>query len=103
MNVHFMDSPDGDWVAMYIDGKIAMQGHSLCRVAIVEALRDAGLDIAVSQSEMTTSAQESGYVPDNLDDPCPHCGQVPNGQGGEFPCPLCGLPWVHDDEGDPAA
>lgn len=30
--------------------------------------------------------------------PCPKCGQVPNGQGGEAPCPACGLPTVHDPE-----
>lgn len=28
--------------------------------------------------------------------PCSKCGQVPRGQGGEFKCPLCGLPTVTD-------
>lgn len=29
-------------------------------------------------------------------DICPQCGQVPNGQGGEYPCPACGVPTLHD-------
>jgi len=28
--------------------------------------------------------------------PCSKCGQVPRGQGGEYKCPVCGLPMVHD-------
>ena len=28
---------------------------------------------------------------------CPVCGQVPNGQHGEYPCELCGLPTVWDE------
>lgn len=31
------------------------------------------------------------------DEPCPKCGQVPNGQSGEYPCLICGLPTLHDD------
>jgi predicted RNA-binding Zn-ribbon protein involved in translation (DUF1610 family) len=28
--------------------------------------------------------------------PCSLCGQVPRGQGGEYKCPVCGLPTVMD-------
>ena len=30
-------------------------------------------------------------------DACPKCGQVPNGQGGEYPCSVCGIPVAHDE------
>lgn len=30
---------------------------------------------------------------------CPRRGQFPNGQTGEYPCPGCGLPLLHDVTG----
>lgn len=30
--------------------------------------------------------------------PCPICNQIPDGQHGEYPCPACGIPTLHDDE-----
>lgn len=33
-----------------------------------------------------------------MDSPCPKCGQVPEGKGGEYPCLVCGLPTEHDEE-----
>ena len=35
---------------------------------------------------------------DLLNQPCPICKQSPNGQSGEYSCPACGLPLLHDDE-----
>jgi hypothetical protein len=35
---------------------------------------------------------------ERIAEPCPKCGQVPNGQHGEYPCAVCGLPVVWDDE-----
>lgn len=32
---------------------------------------------------------------------CKSCGQVPEGQGGEYPCKDCGLPTVHDEPSAP--
>ena len=32
-----------------------------------------------------------------LGPPCWKCGQIDNGQTGEYPCPVCGLPMVWDD------
>lgn len=32
---------------------------------------------------------------------CKSCGQVPEGQGGEYPCKACGLPTVHDEPSAP--
>lgn len=29
-------------------------------------------------------------------EPCPKCGQTPDGMGGEYPCELCGQPTMHD-------
>ena len=29
--------------------------------------------------------------------PCKKCGQVDNGQTGEYPCSECGLPTTHDN------
>lgn len=29
---------------------------------------------------------------------CPLCAQKPEGQGGEYPCSLCGVPTLRDDE-----
>lgn len=29
---------------------------------------------------------------------CKSCGQIPSGQGGEYPCPVCGIPTMHDGE-----
>lgn len=29
-------------------------------------------------------------------DGCKKCGQLPNGQTGEYPCSECGIPTVHD-------
>jgi hypothetical protein len=28
---------------------------------------------------------------------CPMCGQIDNGQTGEYPCMECGLPVLHDE------
>lgn len=28
---------------------------------------------------------------------CKKCGQIPNGQGGEYPCLACGVPTMHDE------
>lgn len=30
--------------------------------------------------------------------PCIKCGQVDTGQTSEYPCEVCGLPFVHDNE-----
>ena len=30
-------------------------------------------------------------------EPCPKCGQIWQGQTGEYPCELCGLPTVWDE------
>lgn len=35
-------------------------------------------------------------VQDLKSDLCPNCGQIPNGQSGEYPCPVCDLPQLHD-------
>lgn len=32
---------------------------------------------------------------------CKSCGQVPEGQSGEYPCKACGLPTVHDEPSAP--
>lgn len=32
---------------------------------------------------------------------CPECGQQDTGQTGEQPCPICGLPTLHDDRVKP--
>ena len=34
--------------------------------------------------------------PPQTPSPCPQCGQIPNGQGGEYPCQICGVPTLHD-------
>lgn len=31
-----------------------------------------------------------------LDNPCSLCGQIDEGQTGEYPCVNCGLPQTHD-------
>jgi hypothetical protein len=51
---------------MYIDGNVVMQGHSLSNVSIVEALRDAGLDITLTQSEMSEEDYDCGRCPNML-------------------------------------
>lgn len=35
-----------------------------------------------------------------VDGPCPECGQADHGQTGEYPCSVCGLPWLHDEPRD---
>jgi hypothetical protein len=34
---------------------------------------------------------------DNGLEKCSRCGQYPNGQSGEYPCDVCGVPTVHDE------
>jgi rubrerythrin len=29
---------------------------------------------------------------------CPSCNQTDTGQTGEYPCPMCGLPTLHDEK-----
>jgi hypothetical protein len=38
----------------------------------------------------------SHWTPPAADAPCPKCGQLDNGQTGEYPCPTCALPTQHD-------
>jgi hypothetical protein len=52
-------------------------------------------------SDETESVMRELYPFSELADkkePCPKCGQTLQGQTGEYPCELCGLPTMWDDE-----
>jgi len=51
--------------------------------AVIDALERWG--------EITTQTAASGTGK------CEKCGQSTRGQGGEYPCPVCGVPTMHDD------
>ncbi len=46
--------------------------------------------------ELVNLANEAAAQQMRAADACPKCGQVPNGQGGEYPCSVCGVPTLHD-------
>lgn len=68
-------------------GVVDQQGNILTQQA-VEHLLDKGLGPTLSYAFK--------YVDESK--PCPKCGQVPKGQHGEHPCPVCGLPLTWDAE-----
>lgn len=62
--------------------------HPRCNTAAGEAS-----DLNLSQPEVCDPAAGDG--------PCPRCGQIDLCQFGEYPCKLCGLPTLHDDDPQP--
>ena len=58
---------------------------------------DPGL-LAERQPEPVQSDQADVQAKPEVLTPCEACGQVASGQSGEYPCPTCGLPTLHDGE-----
>jgi len=53
-----------DWIALYIDGKLVEQGHSISAVQLLHAL-----NVEVNPIMMSDESQEDGYeCPSNFDD-----------------------------------
>ena len=38
VRVHFITTEDGDWVAMYVNGKLIAEGHSLSHEQVAEEI-----------------------------------------------------------------
>lgn len=55
MNVTIVSSKEGDWTALYIDGQLAEQGHS---IPLFRALRASGLDVSTGEF----AADENGEI-----------------------------------------
>ena len=58
--------------------------------------------IAENLREAMSQIKNIVDVVDALREPCPHCGQRDQGQTGEYPCLVCGLPQVWDQVIDTA-
>jgi hypothetical protein len=65
MKVHFIRSSDGDWVAMYLDGKKVAEGHSLdiVKVALLCGAWVSGVDVDVDEFDPDSAFPE--ILPDN--------------------------------------
>ena len=57
--IHIMESVEGDWVALYVDGVCQMQGHEL---DVEEVLRCLGMDV-----EYVPMPSELSWCPHKLD------------------------------------
>lgn len=53
--------------------------------------------IELPESEKTSDRAEAGKMLARMGF-CLVCGQFPVGQSGEYPCPACGLPRLHDEQ-----
>jgi len=45
MEFLFLTDDNGDWVGMYVDGKLAIEGHSLSAQDAIEYLKDSLVEI----------------------------------------------------------
>lgn len=59
--VHFIKAASGDWIAMYVNGKKAAEGHSLDEVQVIEAL-----GLKVTSVEIGDEEAENGGFPEAL-------------------------------------
>lgn len=62
----FVTSECGDWQALYINGKIAAEGHSVSARAVLDAIADI-LPNKVERYEISDEIAENG-MPANLSD-----------------------------------
>lgn len=61
MRVHFRDSAEGDWEALYIDGRKMAEGHSIPRWELL-----ACLDIKYTEEEVELDDVGMGEFPEEL-------------------------------------
>ena len=57
--VHLMESEEGDWIGLYLDGKLVYEGHSLSAERLLEAL-------GIPYSEEERDMSEGGGCPKTL-------------------------------------
>jgi hypothetical protein len=61
MKVALVHSTDGDWIGLYIDGKLVMEDHSLQESEVLEAV---GIPV---EKELWVELP-TGHCPDKLED-----------------------------------
>jgi hypothetical protein len=61
MNIHLLSLPD--WEALYIDGKLVMEGHSLPLVKALQLLQNRGVVQTVTEQYID---EEGIDIPDQL-------------------------------------
>lgn len=76
------DEPEWAAWGLAILGVASAIASAVLIVVIAKSVRDDGIG--------STSRKSA------LNEVCPKCGQVADGQGGEYPCSECGVPTLHD-------
>lgn len=70
------------------------------RIGTIQAMVEAGVLSFEDGLELLTEPLTPGDERTRFDDSehlaCPKCHQKNVGQTGEYPCPVCGLPTMHD-------
>lgn len=70
MNVTILKTQDGEWAALYIDGKDVCQGHSIRAQDLALALNALGFEFSFIVRQTTDAqeevAQRCGRLPDRL-------------------------------------
>lgn len=62
MKIDIVNSDEGDWTGLYVDGRLMCEGHSLSPREVIEAL---GFELNSSQSRYLA---DIGYLPISLED-----------------------------------
>ena len=62
-DVVFVNSPDGDWAGVYVDGKLKYQNHTIHKYRLMEALGLRFTTVEVNQDWL-----EANGLPENVGD-----------------------------------
>lgn len=69
MNVHFRTSDQGDWVALYVEGKLVASNHSLDVRSVLDGLGIAYTSEVMELDDIGNTADGSDPFPERLAEP----------------------------------